>query len=319
MAFYKKQFNSLEKHIASQIHKSSLKASKLLLAVSGGRDSMTLLHSMNQIALDFQLQLHVAHFHHGQKDIDPEILHFRDKALKLILKQCENKNNLSHFEIHKGEPLRSENDFRNARWLFLKRICHETGCKAIVTAHHKDDLLETRILRLIRGVGGQGLKAMEVFNGHIFRPLLEINQQQLLQAYTEKINCIEDPSNQSHLTFRNWIRHQWLPILEQRHPGAIKTLSRSLDILTQENNPLPLKKDNYIDTQGIKRKDLKKLPIDQQRQIIAHYLYKKEISNYTTSHILEIQKRLQTPQKDFEFQLLKHKWAVSPTYIKVHN
>ena len=319
MALYKKQLNTLEKHIASQIHKSSLRASKLLLAVSGGRDSMTLLHSMNQIAPDFQLQLYIAHFHHGQKDIDPKTLHFRNKALNLIQKQCKINNNPLHFDIHKGELLRSENDLRNARWSFLKRICHEIGCKAIVTAHHKNDLLETRILRLMRGVGGQGLRAMEVFDGQIFRPLLEITQQQLFQAYTEKINYIEDPSNQSHLTLRNWLRRHWLPVLEKRSPGAIKALSRSLDILTKENTQLPFKKESYIDAQGIRREYFEKLSIDQKCQLLAHYLYEKKLSNYTSSHILEIQKRLKTSQKNFEFWLLKHKWIVSPAYIKVHN
>ena len=319
MAFYKKQLNTLEKHIASQIHKSSLKASKLLLAVSGGRDSMTLLHSMNQIASDFQLQLHIAHFHHGQKNIDLKTRNFRDRALKLIQKQCKDNNNPLYFEIYKGEPLQSENDLRNARWLFLKKTSHEVGCKAIVTAHHKNDLLETRVLRLIRGVGQQGLKAMTTFNGQIFRPLLDITQQQLFQAYTNKINYIEDPSHQSHLPLRNWLRSQWLPILEKRSPGAIKALSHSLDILSQENHQLLLQKDNYIDIQGIKRKDFEKLSTNQKSQILAHYFYKKNLSNYTTSHILEIQKRLQTPQKNFEFWLLKHKWTITPTYIKIHN
>ena len=317
MAFYKKQLNPLEKLIASQIHKSSLKASKLLLAVSGGRDSMTLLHIINQIASDFRLQLYIAHFHHGQKSIDSKTLNFRDKALKLIQKQCENDKNSLHFDIYEGKPLQSENDLRNARWSFLKKICHETGCKAIVTAHHKSDLMETRILRLIRGVGQKGLKAMDIFDGQIFRPLLEITQQQLFQAYGEEINYIEDPSNRSHLTLRNWLRHQWLPILEKRSPGAIKALSRSLDILSQKNTSLSLKKDVYIDAQGIKRKAFEKLSTNQKSHVIAHYFYKKKLSNYTKTHILEIQKRLQTPQKNFEFCLLKHKWTVSPTYIKV--
>ena len=317
MALYKKQLNTLEKHIASQIHKSSLKASKLLFAVSGGRDSMTLLHSMNQIASDFQLQFYIAHFHHGQKDMDSKTLNFRDKALNLIQKQCENDNNPLHFEVYEGEPLKSENDLRSARWLFLKKTCYEIGCKAIVTAHHKNDLLETRILRLIRGVGHQGLKAMTVFDGQIFRPLLEITQQQLFQTYTEKINYIEDPSNQSPLALRNWLRHQWLPILEKKSPGAIKALSRSLDILSKENSQIPFKKEAYIDAQGIKRQDFEKLPINQKNQIIAHYLYEKKLSNYTTSHILEIQKRLQTPQKNYEFWLLKYKWIINPKYIKL--
>ena len=318
MAFYKKQLNTLEKHIASQIHKSSLKASKLLLAVSGGRDSMTLLHSMNQIAPDFQLYLYIAHFHHGRKNIASKTLNFRDEALHLIQKQCENNNNSLHFEIYEEEPLQSENDLRNARWLFLRKICHETSCRAIVTAHHKNDLLETRVLRLIRGVGKQGLKSMEVFDGEIFRPLLEIPQKQLFQSYTEKISYIEDPSNQSPLSLRSWLRHQWLPALEARSPGAIKALSRSLDLLSRENSgSTHFKKEAYIDEQGIRRQDLKKLLINNKYQVIAYYLHIKKIHHYTASHISEIQKRLQTPQKDFEFSLLKHRWIISSTHIQL--
>ena len=318
MAFYKTYFNKLEKHIAFQIHKANLKGSKLLLAVSGGKDSMTLLHSMHQIAPDFQLHLYVGHFHHGREDQESKTLSgFRDQALKCVQKKCKDYGNSLYFEIHQGKPLKSENDFRKARWFFLKKICEEKNCKAIVTAHHRDDLLETRLLRLIRGVGKQGLQSMKVFNGQIFRPLLSLSQKDLLQYYAN-LDYIEDPTNQSHHSLRNWIRYQWLPNLEKKSSGAVQALSRSLDLLSQKTSQASDSIiENCIDNQGIKRSLLARLSIDHKYQVIANYLCERQLHNYTASHIFEIQKRLQTPQKKIEFYLLKHKWIVNPTHIKV--
>ena len=313
MAFHKTYFNKLEKHIASQIHKANLKGSRLLLAVSGGRDSMTLLHSMYQIASDFQLHLYVGHFHHGQED--KALAHFRDQALHCIQKKCKNDRHPLYFEIHQGRSLKSEDDLRKARWSFLKKVSQKTNCKAIVTAHHRDDLLETRLLRLIRGVGKQGLQSMQVFDGQIFRPLLNLSQKEILQSYAH-LDYIEDPTNQSHHSLRNWIRHQWLPDLEKKSRGAIQALSRSLDLLSRHQIP-DFVIENCLDNQSLKRELLEKLPTDHQYQVIANYLCKRKLDNYKASHIFEIQKRLQTSQKNFEFQLLKHKWMVSPTHITV--
>ncbi len=311
--------NTLEKHIASQICNAGLKSAKLLLAVSGGRDSMTLLNSMLQIAPLFRLSLYVGHFHHGRKNESTKILKFRDQALKLIEKKCTDTHLPLYFEIHQGQRLKSEDESRKLRWAFLKKIYQQLHCQAIVTAHHRDDLLETRLLRLIRGVGQQGLPSMSVFHQSkitIFRPLLCIPQKTLYQAYIEPIEYIEDPSNQSDAILRNWIRHHWLSDLEKQSPGATQALSRSLDLLSQQDS-FTLKIENYLDSKGIKRKELESLSPQQKRQVIATYLCQKNIAHYTSSHIFEIQKRLQTPQKKFEFWLLKHRWIVTPFYISL--
>lgn len=316
MALNKSSLNALEKHLASQVHKTGLKNSRLLLAISGGKDSMTLLHSMNQIATDFGMDLQVAHFHHGHTDETAIVHNFRDQALDIVRRKCSSYKNPFYFEIHQGKKLHSEDLLRKSRWSFLKQISKKAQCKAIVTAHHKNDLLETRLLRLIRGVGLQGMESMTTLDGHIFRPLLNVLQKDVIEAYTTPIEYIEDPSNASDHTLRNWMRTQWLPDLEKRSSGAIKALARSLDLLSQKHDEIQT--EAFWDKQGIHRTALEGLSKEHQHQVIASYLRQHNFTNYTASHIFEIQKRLQSSQKTFDFCLLKHKWVVSPTHIKAY-
>lgn len=314
MASSKKPFHQIEQHLASQIHKAGLKGSKLLLAISGGKDSMALFHSFQQVAPYFQIHFCVGHFHHGQTDESPKTRLFRDKALSFIQDKCHQNSIPFHKHVHQGKKLTSEHDLRTSRWLFLKETSVRLKCKAIVTAHHRDDLLETRLLRLIRGVGLQGLMAMPSFDGQIFRPFLDIFQKDLLLAYP-RLEFLEDPSNTSLHNLRNWIRHKWLVDLEEKSPGAKKALLRSLEILSQQKPEFPI--EDFLEGDGIKRMDLERLSQNQARQVIATYLCRKQLENYKTSHIFEIQKRLKSPEKNFEFWLVKHKWIVTPTHIKV--
>ena len=304
--------NFLERHIASYIHKEGLKSSRLLLAVSGGRDSMTLWHAMKQIASDFHIELHIAHFHHGQTDQTPQVLQFRDEVFDWIQEKALQESIPFSVEMHQGKPLHSEDLLRKARWSFLKRMCLDKQCKAIVTAHHLNDLLETRLLRLIRGVGPQGIQAMTVYDGQVFRPFLDLFQKDILEAY-QHIEYKEDPSNTSFQVLRNWLRHQWLPDLEKQVPGAVKVFSRSLALLSQKREQI--KTEDFFDEQGINRLAFESLARVDQQQVIASYLRWQNLKNYTSSHVFEVQKRLKTPQKNFEFWLLKHRWVVTPTHI----
>ena len=108
----------------------------------------------------------------------------------------------------------------------------------VVTGHHQNDLLETFVLKMMRGSGVAGLKNFKEFNGNVFRPFLQ-NQKAQLRTYAQerKVQWVDDPSNQDTQFLRNWLRQDLFPQLEFRHSGALRNLFSSMDRLLRESGP----------------------------------------------------------------------------------
>ncbi len=183
-----------------------LRPGRYLVAVSGGVDSMTLL---DLLAGKKGLDLVVAHFNHGirpdSKD-DEELV--AETAGRLGFR----------FEVGGGElgSGTSEEVARHARYQFLYRLQHKYFADAIVTAHHRDDLLETAVINILRGTGRRGLTAISE-NRMVLRPLLEISKKEIL-SYAKKHNLtwIEDVTNQNETYLRNYIRRRVLSQMSNR-------------------------------------------------------------------------------------------------------
>ena len=202
---------------------------RLLLAVSGGLDSICLAHYFicNKEALGIEW-LGIAHVHHGLREGTAD----RDAAFVEAFAKAHNVP----FFLKKldGEALKNaegslEENARNARYGAL----HETaeGCEAIVTAHHAGDQAETMYMRLRRGTtlaGLRGIQAIRSENGiAIFRPFLNITREELLAyARKNKLEWCEDESNDNVTFARNKVRHKQLPHLEKDNPGATEQLCR---------------------------------------------------------------------------------------------
>lgn len=185
----------------------SLPKGTYVVAVSGGVDSMTLL---DLLAKQPELKLIVAHFDHGIRS-DSEL----DR--QLVAQAAKNYGLPFVFDTAQLGPQASEAAARTARYNFLKRVRSAANARAIVTAHHQDDVLETAIFNVLRGTGRKGLTSLKSRSG-LHRPLLDVAKWQILDyALANNLQWREDTTNQDTRYRRNFIRSQIMPKLTYQH------------------------------------------------------------------------------------------------------
>ena len=204
---------------------------KLVLALSGGLDSIALLHLLANInkILPFQFSAH--HVHHGLSNNADEWADFCQQAcLKLIVPFA-----LSKVNVNKNSGLGTEATAREVRYKALLSVDADFVC----LAHHQDDQAETLLLQLARGAGVKGLAGMAASNGKLLRPLLHMPRC-ALETYAKQHNLtwIEDESNADTAFDRNFMRHKVLPILEESYPSIRQTLSRGAQHMADANDLL---------------------------------------------------------------------------------
>ena len=287
-----------------------LKDKKFILAVSGGLDSMCLLNIFSRLGLG--PQSYVAHVHHG----DFENKDYRDQAQDLVKSVCQQRD-IRYVSIKAEDPLKSEDQFRNFRLDFFEKL--KKSDEILVTAHQQNDLLETRLIRLIRGTHTEGLVSFKSWNGQTLRPLLGFSRDQL-QSYAKEqgVSYLDDPSNLQQRYLRNWIRGVWLPDLEAYHPGAVKNLARSLDYLIEEIDRKDTSLDCEIKTRQnefgneyfVDKVDFLSLSTKDQMKTIAEMIKISGQRDFSAGHLREILKRLDKNQKEHTFDLLGRKWVI---------
>lgn len=209
---------------------------KVLLAISGGLDSMTLLNLLYEYQKELNIELILAHVNHKQRiEADQE-----EKQLKEIAQKLGVKILTSSFS-----GVFSEKSARDFRYNFFKKVMQEEECTALVTAHHADDQAETIFMRILRGSRLRylsGMKDRQPFgSGELIRPLLEFSKTDFPTVFH-----FEDASNFENTYFRNRVRNQYFPLLETENPrikqaildlGAeIAQLQKALSHLTKDLN-----------------------------------------------------------------------------------
>lgn len=190
---------------------------RLILAVSGGVDSMVMLEGFRRLP-QLAPRVLVLHFNHGLRGVESEA----DEAfVRAAAKKAGFAFRLERF-TWEGRP--SQNDCRKRREEAYRAIRNEND--RVFLAHHLDDQAETLLLRLVRGTGVRGLAGMEASGGGKIRPFLSLSREELLAAASEwKVKWREDSSNRSARYERNWVRLELLPLLEKRRPGLNKRLA----------------------------------------------------------------------------------------------
>lgn len=215
----------------------------IVVAVSGGMDSMVLLDLLHRAAPVLEMRLVVAHGHHGlrpaEADGDQALVHEQAMARGLPF-VCESLPVLSEAE-NSGESI--EMAGRRLRHDFLARTALASGCRRIALAHHADDQVELILLRLLRGAGGEGLGGMTLCSPSpsaseidLIRPLLSLPRD-ALTAYAQEqgLKWREDSSNQDIKFLRNRIRHGLLPLLQNEYQPEVRDiLARSAAITAAE-------------------------------------------------------------------------------------
>jgi len=188
--------------------------SKVIVALSGGLDSMFLFHLLSTYKNKLNIELVVAHVNHKQRPESDE----EEEALRNLARQTGTPFYVDHFTGRFTEA-----SARQFRYDFFREVMRETSATALVTAHHADDQVETIFMRLIRGVRLHHLSAMKekqkFDKGELIRPLLSFYKSDF-----PEINHFEDVSNQENHYFRNRVRNLYLPQLEKENPEIRKAI-----------------------------------------------------------------------------------------------
>lgn len=227
MANSRKSRFSLEERVSDALHAVVPPDSSILLGLSGGMDSVVLLHLLHILAPRLSFHLSALHVNHG---ISPHADAWADFCRVL----CAQYGIPCHVEKIDIAPLRREHGIEAAARQL--RYAALTGAAAdfVVLAHHADDQAETLLLQLLRGAGLRGAAAMPAVTRNSgrqtqwLRPMLDVPRSAVLKyAREHALSWVEDESNQDASYARNFLRHQVLPQLEQKFPAYRETLSRS--------------------------------------------------------------------------------------------
>jgi len=231
----------LEKEILQLIRLEQLIRSgeKIIIGVSGGPDSMALLHVLVRLASELDFTPAAVYVNHGLRPVEAE-------AEKNLVEAAAGRLAIEFFagsvevrETAAGKKLSVEHAARLLRYDFLERIADRWGATKIAVAHTADDQAEEILIRLVRGTARKGLSGMRTMrNGSIIRPLLRTPKTRLL-AYLKQnsIEFLHDSSNDDNQFLRNRIRNDLLPHLEDHYnPDIRHTLIRTANILQDEEN-----------------------------------------------------------------------------------
>ena len=217
--------------VVESARQGPLSGAPIVVAISGGLDSVVLLHLLRFAVHHRPLELHAAHFDHGARvdsAADADWVRGLAHAWKVPLSSGRAR-----------EPLRSEEAARDARYAFLESVRRSLGAEVVAIAHHADDQAETVLFRVVRGTGTRGLQGMAEFREPgIWRPLLGFWRDEL-SAYAEAagLHWREDPTNQDWRFARNVLRASVLPELETSvAPGARRALVRLAELAREEED-----------------------------------------------------------------------------------
>ena len=251
----------------------------VVVAVSGGRDSMVLLDVLSRLAPTEGWRLTVAHFNHRLRgrasDADARLV--QDVAARhgwpCRLEEAAVRR------VARDEGVSVEMAARRLRHAFLARTAQAVGAANVVLGHHADDQVETFFLRVLRGAGVEGLAGMRFANPspaapevRLVRPCLEISMAELAAyARRHRIAFREDASNRDLGTPRNRVRHQLLPLLRRTlQPALTATVTRLMAVLGDEAGFVAAAADRWL--AGARRSRFEGLAVPVQRRVIHRQL-----------------------------------------------
>jgi len=268
---------------------------RVLVAVSGGPDSVCLLSVLQALAKDLNLILYIAHLDHmfrGKESAD-EALFVGELANKLGIPATIEKFDVPVYCLERG--LSPQEGAREVRYDFLQRVAKTIDAAHIATGHTADDQAETFLMRLLRGAGASGLSAIPAVRENIVRPLIEITRDEVLEYLKETgLSFATDPSNAKPVYTRNRIRLEIIPILKGFNPRIVETLAAEAALLRDEDEAIEFhcatladsileRKENDL---FIKRKEFSALPIAFRRRLLKRAL---DLAGVESSGLSQVQ------------------------------
>jgi len=203
----------------------------VVVAVSGGADSLCLLYVLHALAPALDLRLHVAHLDHALRPGSAGDAAFvAQQARALDLPYTIERRDVA--ALARRERLSLETAARAARYDFLRAVAAAAGAGVIATGHTRDDQAETVLMRLARGSGLHGLAGMPPRRADLARPLLAAGHAEALSyCLSHGLTPRDDESNRSPLHRRNRVRHEALPLLDALYPAASANIARAARLL----------------------------------------------------------------------------------------
>ena len=223
---------------------SPMQGKRVLCAVSGGADSMCLLHYLHSHGIDVV----AAHYEHGIRGEES----VRD--MLFVEQYCESRG--IPFTCHRGNVpdyaafygMGMEEAARQLRYEFLASQREKYRCRFIATAHNAEDNAETVLMNLIRGSGAKGLSGIPYRRVWLIRPLLGVSRAEI-EAYLEEnaVPHVEDSTNQSDDYTRNLIRHRIMPLMKQINPGFNEAIARTTSLMRWDEHCLEVLSLEFLD------------------------------------------------------------------------
>lgn len=214
----------------------------VLCCVSGGADSIALLHLLTKNAEVLKITVCAVHVNHGLRgtESDAEEAFVRDFCQRLKVPLFVRRVSVKH-------EASLEAAARVARYQAFHEVANECSCNRIATAHTADDNAETVLFHLARGAGGTGLCGIPYVRENVIRPLLNCNRKDVLAYLQEnQLEYCTDSSNESLVFSRNRIRKKVLPELQKAHPGAIDAINRASTLLRVDTDYFRLETDRCM-------------------------------------------------------------------------
>jgi len=206
----------------------------VIVGVSGGPDSMALLHVLYSLREEYGLRLRVAHVHHGlREEADAEAALVEEISARWGLPCSVRRVDLRALAREKKCSLQEAG--RWVRYKFMEEEAERWGCSRIALGHQAEDQAETVLEHFLRGSGLEGLAGMPYCRGKIVRPLLDVSREEIEAYLSERqIPWAVDASNLKPLYLRNRIRWELLPVLKKYNPNIVETLLRMAEIIREE-------------------------------------------------------------------------------------
>lgn len=270
---------------------------KVVLAVSGGPDSICMLDILNDIkndeTIDINFEIVVAHVNHM-------IRKEAEEDEKYVKKYCEEKQiefyskSIDVQKMANNNKIGVEEAGRKARYDFFDEILERTNAQKIAIAHNKNDKVETVLMHILRGSGINGLKGIEAERGKYIRPLIECERNEI-EEYCSKKNLQPriDKTNFENEYTRNKVRNLLIPYIQKEfNPNLIQTIDRLSNLVAEEENYMDKQVANVYKELLISEKE-KEIQLDLKRFNIQEKVIKSRIILYTITRLFGNSKGLE--------------------------